>query len=132
MVVIAIAVVLILAGFGSYYVVQTRAPKSLTETITITIPEGEDASAVLSPQNFTVMEGQHVTLVVDNMDNTSHTLAIPAEMETPVILPGQVVSVSFIPNEVGVFPLLQPPLTGPCATYSACNLNQGYVTVVAR
>jgi uncharacterized cupredoxin-like copper-binding protein len=131
--VVATAIFLILVGFGIYYSVSEIGLKPVTESIDITIPGGDTAAAELSPQNFTVMEGQKVTLVINNMDNSPHFLYISAlGVNTEIIQSGQTATVSFVPNKVGVFPLWQPPMTGPCATYSTCNVNQGYVTVTAR
>jgi nitrous oxide reductase len=128
---VAIAIILILAGLGTYYAIVQSGPQgSVTEAIAIVAPS-DVAAAELSPQNFTVTEGEKVTLVIDNMDNTTHTLAIPTIMETPVIQPGQTVIVSFVPKEVGVFPLMQPVIM-QCQTYHACYLTGGYVTVIAR
>jgi hypothetical protein len=134
---VASAVVVILVGLGIYYSVLQSGPKSspkpVTENIDITAPRVETAAAELSPQNFTAIEGQNVTLVVDNMDNATHFLMISKfGVYTNVIQPGQTVRVSFVANQVGVFPIYQADvLTGPCETYSACHLNQGYVTVIA-
>ena len=127
----AIAAVLILAGLGTYYATSPSDPLgSVTETIAIIAPPGA-AAPELSPQNFTVTEGEHVTLVIHNMDNTSRGLVIQGKLETPVIQPGQTVMVSFVPREAGVFPFIQPP-PSQCQTYYECNLTGGYVTVIAR
>lgn len=129
--VFAIVVGLILAGFGVYYATAPGAPEeSVTENISIFAPPGATA-AELSPRNFTVREGENVVLVVDNMDNITHSLAIPGIVVTPPIQPGQTIRVGFIPREEGVFALMQPVIS-QCRTYYECDLTGGNMTVLAR
>lgn len=129
--VFAIVVGLILAGFGVYYATAPGAPEgSVTQNISIFALPGS-TTAELSPQNFTVRQGENVVLVVENMDNITHVLAIPGIVVTQPIQPGQTVRVSFIPREEGVFAVVQPVIS-QCRTYYECNLTGGNMTVLAR
>jgi hypothetical protein len=58
--------------------------------VNISVTSGTQQGGVpeFSPQNFTVAEEQHVTLVIDNTDTCPHELVIPALNVTTGILQG--------------------------------------------
>jgi hypothetical protein len=71
-----------------------------------------------SPLNFTVTEGEHVTIALNNTDNQPHELVIPQfNLTTGVVQGGTTVRVSFVPNRAGNFPFYQP--VGPCSPGNA-------------
>ncbi len=63
-----------------------------------------------SPANFTVREGQTVTLAVLNTDDNTHGLVIRAfGVDTGKIPPGDTYRVTFVANETGTFEFFEPP-----------------------
>ena len=86
------------------------------------------------PDNFTVTQGQTVTLVVQNTDDNTHGLEIPQfGVNSGIILPGDTVRLSFLANQTGVLRYQEPP--GDCkgGYGGVCNSVQhmwGFITVV--
>jgi Cupredoxin-like domain len=91
------------------------------------------------PLNFTVKQGQHVTIVFDNTDDGPHELAIPAfGVNTGIVQGGSTVRVQFVADKVGIFPFFQPagvcnaggitPQQGGCTGQQITN---GNMTVLA-
>jgi heme/copper-type cytochrome/quinol oxidase subunit 2 len=61
------------------------------------------------PQNFTVTEGEHVTIVLYNNGDVPHQLAIPQfNVTTGIVQAGQTVRVVFVPNKAGTFAYDEP------------------------
>ena len=59
---------------------------------------------IFTPERFEVTRGQLVTLTLENQGTVSHSLTIPElEVSTPVISPGDTVSITFTPDRVGEF-----------------------------
>jgi uncharacterized cupredoxin-like copper-binding protein len=136
-----IAVVAILAVSGAlYFSAPARSASSSVTwtTVSLSLASGPDSENVFddfSPQNFTVTEGQHITLVFRNTDDTPHELAIPAlNLATGVVPGGQVVRIVFVPDRVGTFGFGQPSgmcdLNVPKGTVCT-DLMNGNVTVLA-
>jgi plastocyanin len=120
----AAAIVLILVVTGTYYFVLPHEPST---AVTIVATGGPQEFA-FAPANFTVHEGQHVTLVFVNNGSAPHALEIP-QLGAVInsVDAGATASVSFVPNKLGTFLVFQPPGAGPVPCY-ACNF-AGYVTV---
>jgi len=122
----AAAIVVILAVTAIYYFVLPPPGGSTTVTIVVT------AGPQLAPANFTVTEGQHVTIVFDNTDDGPHEFQIGAfSVSTGIMQGGQTVTVKFVPNKVGTFIVDQPcPIVlGPA--FPPCRSIEGYVTVLS-
>jgi hypothetical protein len=141
----AVVVIAILALSGAFYFVFMPAsfPNGSVSSVTSTTvslsvasgPNPENVPDYFSPQNFTVTEGQRVTLVFDNTDDTPHELAIPAlNVTTGIVQSGQIVRIVFIPNKIGTFGFGQPGAMCKVVNQGAvCNplAVNGNVTVLA-
>jgi plastocyanin len=120
----AAAIVLIFVVTSTYYFVL---PHGDSATVTIVAMGGEGNSA-FAPANFTVKEGQNVTLVFVNRGSAPHELQIPAlGVSTRWIDAGATTRVSFIPNKVGMFAFDQPVSAGPVPQVQGIN---GHLTVL--
>lgn len=120
----AAAIVLILAVTGTYYFVL---PPGASATVTI-VATGDEANVAFAPANFTVQEGQKVTLVFVNHGSAPHELEIPTlSVNTGIVNGGATTRVSFTPNKVGTFTFEQA-----CGTFPEpyCNV-AGHVTVLS-
>ncbi|MDG6978987.1 MAG: cupredoxin domain-containing protein [Nitrososphaerota archaeon] len=118
----AAAIVVILAVTGVNYFLLWHPRGSATETIVVT------AGPRLAPANLTLMEGQHVTIIFDNTDDGPHEFRIGTfGVSTGIVRGGQTTAVSFIPNKIGTFTIVQPCPQGPAPT--PCGI-EGYVTVL--
>jgi len=133
--ILAVVIVVILALSGGYYI-STDSGASGANSVIVNIEVtaglyGENASQFpdeFLPQNFTVTEGQHVTIVFDNTDDGPHELVIPQfGVTTGIVQGGQTVRVSFVPNQVGTFGFDQPQ--GVC-DYGNLSAQQGGCTGV--
>jgi len=139
----AVAIVLILAVTGAYHLVLPHGPSTtVTVVATGSSPEGSlgapEEGLVFAPANFTVREGQRVTLVFVNRGSAPHELAIPQlSVDTGVVNTGATKNVSFIPSKVGTFIIMQPCGTvAELAGLPGCNIEgygniEGYVTVLS-
>jgi plastocyanin len=128
----ALAIVLILVVTGIYYFVLPPAASATTVTIVAT---GGQGSVAFAPANFTIKEGQNVTLVFVNRGSAPHELEIPVLGVTmQPVNPGVTTRVSFVPDKVGTFVVWQPcgttvgPIQG--VPSPACN-SFGWVTVLS-
>src|ERR1019366_9070649 len=83
-------------------VATTTTTKSTTTSVIVNIVgTGPSSNAPMnfSPLNFTVTEGEHVTIALNNTDNQPHELVIPQfNLTTGVVQGGTTVRVSFVPN----------------------------------
>ncbi len=123
----ATAIVVILVVTGAYYFALPHGPLT---TVTIVATEGQ-VGVAFTPANFTVKEGQQVTLVFVNRDSTPHELVIPAfGVSTQIVNAGSTVSVYFVPNKGGTFIVTQPCGAGPPQDVLPCNI-QVYMTVLS-
>jgi len=138
----AIVVVAILAVYTvslTYYVSYYdahNAPKNVVNVyVYIYGPINPGGSAFYLPDNFTVVVGQNVSLVVYNDDGVTHGLAIPKfAVDTGAIPSDSRKAVSFIPKETGTYEFEEP--TGECAlaggTCDSMGNLVGNMTVVAK
>ena len=131
LVLVGIIVLAVVAG-GAYYA-QTAsssgsAPTSVQVHISILGGVGAGTVDTYSPDNFTVLRGQQVTLAVLNTDDNSHGLAITEfKVDTGVIAPGATTRVSFVANQTGTFRFFEP--AGYCkgGFGNVCNSQQKMV-----
>ncbi len=144
---LSIVVVVVLALSGGYYFINVSSASSANSTTVTIIGStpglyGENATQnpdAFLPRQFTVQEGQHVTLVFENQDDGPHQLVIPAfNVNTGIVQGGQTVRVNFVPDKLGTFAFSQPP--GACDAggltpqQGGCTGNQetnGNMTVIA-
>jgi len=100
------AIGILVAGAAFYLYSAGQSNKGVQINIQI-IGDGTD---YYLPANFTVKEGQVVTLFVFNTDDNTHGLAIPAfGVDTGIVKHGITAQVSFTANKVGTFPFNEPP-----------------------
>jgi uncharacterized cupredoxin-like copper-binding protein len=120
-VILAVVVVVVLAVSGGYYftnVSSNGSAYSTTVTIIGSTPGlfGENSTQypdAFIPNNFTVKQGTHVTLVFENEDDGPHEMVIPGYgVTTGIVQGGQTVRVNFVANKVGIFAWDQP--AGAC------------------
>ncbi|HXW36761.1 MAG TPA: cupredoxin domain-containing protein [Nitrososphaerales archaeon] len=132
-VIAAIALIGVLAISSAYYINNANATSKNSVTINIMVTDGTPQNGApdeFFPHYFTVTEGQHVTIVFDNTDDDPHELAIPAfGVNTGVVPSGVTTRVSFVPNQVGVFPYYEPP--GLCGNCTGAQETWGNMTVLA-
>jgi heme/copper-type cytochrome/quinol oxidase subunit 2 len=131
-VILAVVVVAILAVSGGYYINSISGTAANSQIVTVIVSAGLfGQNATLNPDaysihNFTVTEGQRVTIVFDNTDDGPHQLVIPAfGVDSGIVQGGQTIRVNFTPNKVGVFPFFQP--NGAC-NYGGLTPQQGGCT----
>jgi len=131
----AILVVALVAFGGVYYFSSSTAPKQsnnyFAEQVLIEIGGATaNSSATYYPDNFTVTQGEHVTIVVRNGDNLTHGMAISSfSLDTGPILPNGSAKLTFVPNALGNFTFSEPTSDcggGDCDAGSALS---GYFTV---
>ena len=113
-VIFAVVIVAIIVVSGAYYFTSVgggNAANSVTVNIVVTAGLlGQNSTYdTYAPRNFTVTEGQHVTIVVQNTDDGPHSLTIPQfNVNTGILQGGQTGRVSFTPNQVGTFEYFEP------------------------
>lgn len=87
---------------------------SVTVNIQVANCVSNSCADTYAPRQFTVTEGQHVTIVFANYDDNAHELDIPAfGVSTNIVASGATTRVSFVPNQVGTFEYSEP--TGVCS-----------------
>jgi uncharacterized cupredoxin-like copper-binding protein len=132
-VILAIVIVAILAVSGAYYFTTVLGGTADSVTVNIEVTNGttqNGAADIFEPRNFTVTEGQHVTIVFSNTDDGPHELAIPPfGVNTGIVQGGSTVRVIFTPNQIGTFAYYEPP--GVCASCTGQQETSGNVTVLA-
>ena len=111
---VLVAVVLVAAVAGGFYASQAASSSSSARSTTVDIQilggVGTGTVDTYSPDNFTVAQGERVTLAVLNTDDNTHGLVITAfGVDTGKILPGDTARVSFIANQTGTFKFFEPP-----------------------
>ncbi len=97
---------------GEYYAQLFNSSSTSTPLINIEIIGGPAAGTVdyYSPNNFTVRQGQQVTLAILNTDDNTHGLVIRAfGVDTGKIPPGHTDRVTFVANQTGTFEFFEPP-----------------------
>jgi hypothetical protein len=131
-------IVLIGIGLFVFYYFNTMpgGPENPVKVkIVATLATQDGPGSVFLPQNFTVTEGQHVSLLFVNQDDSPHEFAIPAlNVITGIVNGGQTAKVDFVPDKVGTFAFGQP--SGMCTLVNqgaVCNglAMMGNVTVLA-
>lgn len=107
---IAIAALIAIAGVAYFAVYDKPSKGYFAEQLTIQIGRAaSNATATYSPDNFTVAQGEHVSLAVENDDNSTHGLAISEfNVNTGGIAPNATLIVSFVPNALGNFTFSEP------------------------
>jgi len=129
-----IVIVVAVVAAGEYYSsTYSSSGNSTTVNIQILGGVGPGTVDIYSPDNFSVTEGQHVTLAILNTDDNTHGLALKTfGIDTGIILPGDTARVSFVANQTGVFEFLEPPGYCTGGVGHICNSVQhmwGYMTV---
>jgi hypothetical protein len=146
-IILAVVIVVILGGSGTYYFTTVDSSTCLncvTVNMLGSTPGLYGQNATLHPDafyplNFTVKQGQHVTIAFDNTDDGPHEMVLPAyNVDTGIVQGGQTVRVSFTADKVGVFPFYQPagacnaggitPAQGGC---TGAQITNGNMTVLA-
>jgi Cupredoxin-like domain len=135
MALIALVVVAAVAS-GVYYsdnFGSGSSSKSTTVNIQIEGGVGPGTVDTYYPDNFSVTQGQNVTLVVLNTDDNTHGLVITQfGVNTGIILPDDTARVWFVANETGVFKFYEPPGYCKGGYGNVCNSVQhmwGYITI---
>lgn len=131
-------VVVAVVASGYYYTSNVGSSKgsSNSTTIDMQIVGGVGAGTVDTyvPDNFTVTEGQNVTLAITNTDDNTHGLVLSMfGVNTGLILPGDTKRVWFLANETGTFEFSEPPSYCQGGYGGVCNSVQhmwGFVTIV--
>src|SRR5580658_158665 len=117
--ILAIVIIAILAVSAAYYI-NSVGSGSTGVTINMEVTDGTPQNGgpdEILPQNFTVTEGAHVTVVFENTDDGPHELVIPGlGFTTQVVQGGQTVRVALNPDKVGTFGYYQP--AGSCVSQS--------------
>jgi len=117
---IGVVAVIVAASFAYLYT-SNRSSNSVEVNIQI-IGDGTD---YYLPANFTVKEGQSVTLVIYNSDDNTHGLAIPAfNVDTGIIKGAHTGRVTFAPDKIGTFPFNEPPGYCTGGNGNVCNSAQ--------
>jgi plastocyanin len=136
--ILLILVIVVAALAGAEYYSQKSGSSGSSNSLLVNIEIiGTPAAGTVdyySPSNFTVREGQTVTLAVLNTDDNTHGLVIRAfGVDTGKIDPGQTDRVTFLANQTGTFQFFEPAgyCTGGLGNH--CNSIQhmtGNMTVV--
>ncbi len=131
-------VVAALVASGAYYA-QTfntsSTPGSSVEVdIQIVGGVGEGTTDTYAPDNFTVVQGERVALVVLNTDDNTHGLVIPQfNVDTGIIPSGNTVRVTFVADKSGTFQFYEPQGYCTKGVGNVCNSVQrmtGNMTVI--
>ena len=139
-IILAVVIVVLLAVSAGYYInsIGVNAANSVTIDMEVTsgTPQNGGPDHFL-PANFTVTEGEHVTIVFDNTDDGPHEFQIPAlGVDTGIVQGGQTTRVTFVPDKVGTFAYDQPPYAcvsqiNPASSCTGAQETNGNVTVLA-
>lgn len=139
-VILVAVIIIVLVASAGLYVYSQRSSASNTETIYTEVTAGTPQNGgpdELLPVNFTVTEGDHVTIVFDNTDDGPHEMEIPAlGFSTGIVQGGQTTRTTFVPNQVGTFPYDQPQgacvsIADPAVSCTGAQEFNGFVTVVS-
>ena len=112
-VLMATSIVAILVVTASFYYAVVSAPAN-SATVTIAANDGPQGDGVgFLPTNFTVKEGQSVTIVFVNHGSRPNQLLIPAfQVNTGIVDGGATARASFTPHKAGTFSFGEPPESG--------------------
>jgi plastocyanin len=133
-VLLAALVVAILAVSAGYYVLSVGGNSKDSVTVDIEVTNGtvqNGAADAFSPRNFTVVEGQHVTVVFENNDDNAHELVIPQfGVSTGIVQGGSSTRVNFVPTQAGTFDYFEPQ--GVCGSCTGAQETSGNMTVLPQ
>lgn len=115
----AIVIIVIIALSGLYYFAVYNKPSTgyFSENVIIDIGgalvNSTDPSASVPatyyPDNFTVANGAHITLVITNTDDIPHGLAVPNfNIDTGEMKPNATVMLSFVASPSGNYTYSEP------------------------
>jgi Cupredoxin-like domain len=115
----AIVIVIIVAISGLYYFAVYNKPSTgyFSENVIIQIggpiinstDPGASIPATYYPDNFTVADGAHITLVITNTDNVPHGLAVPKfGLDTEEMKPNATIMLSFVASPPGNYTYSEP------------------------
>jgi heme/copper-type cytochrome/quinol oxidase subunit 2 len=115
----AIAIVVIIAVAGIYYLAVYNKPSTgyFSENVIIQIggalvnatDPAASVPATYYPENFTVADGAHITLVITNTDNVTHGLAVPHfNLDTGAMQPNETIDLSFVASPPGNYTYTEP------------------------
>jgi hypothetical protein len=115
----AIVIVLIIAFSGVYYFAVYNKPATgfFSENVIVQIggaiinstDPSADVLATYYPDNFTVADGAHITLVITNTDNVPHGLAVPNfNIDTGEMKPNATAMLSFVASPPGNYTYSEP------------------------
>jgi heme/copper-type cytochrome/quinol oxidase subunit 2 len=115
----AIVIVALVALSGVYYFAVYSKPSAsfFSERVIIqiggavinTTDPSQNTPATYYPNEFVVGKGAHVTLVISNLDNITHGLAVPSfNVDTGMMQPNATVNLSFVANPVGNYTFIEP------------------------
>jgi heme/copper-type cytochrome/quinol oxidase subunit 2 len=136
-----ILIVALLAAGGAYYAYSAGGhvvPGASSGSVQVDIHivaggTGNLTSETYTPDNFSVKEGQNVTLVIFNTDDSTHGLVITQfGVNSGTIAPHATVRVWFLADQAGVFEFYEPAGYCEAGMGSVCNGSQhllGYMTV---
>ncbi len=139
-VILAIVIVAVLAVSAGYYINSVSGSCTNCVTIDMEVTSGTPQNGApdhFLPANFTVTEGEHVTIVFDNTDDGPHRMQIPAlGVDTGPVQGGQTARVVFTPEQVGTFAYDQPQgacvdAVNPVNSCTGAQETNGNVTVLA-
>lgn len=103
-----IMIVIVLAGVFAYY--QLTTPQSKTETARVDIKSVEQNGVerhVFDPATITVHKGDHIVLVVTNVDELPHGIVIPQlNLDTGALREDQSAKLEFDATTTGTFTML--------------------------
>jgi plastocyanin len=133
-----VVIVVVLAISAAYYIESLNnggGGVTIDMEVTSGTPQNGAPDHFL-PANFTVTEGEKVTIVFDNTDDGPHRLQIPAlGVDTGPVQGGQTVRVTFVPERVGTFEYDQPQGScydqqNPAVSCTGAQETNGEVTVL--
>jgi len=124
-IVLILVIVVAALAAGEYYS-QKSGSSSSSSGIQVNISIiGTPAAGTIDfylPNNFTVREGQKVTLAILNTDDNTHGLVMKAfGVDTGKIPPGQTYRVTFVANQTGTFEFSEPPSYCTGGLGNVCN-----------
>jgi Cupredoxin-like domain len=137
-VIFAIVVIAILAVSAAYYISSTSSSGGgviINMEVTDGTPQDGGPDEIL-PQNFTVTQGQHVTVVFENTDDGPHEIVAPGlGFTTNIVQGGQTARVALNPSKVGTFGFYQPAgacvsQADPAVSCTGPQLMNGTITVL--
>jgi nitrous oxide reductase len=136
LVIIVVVVVALVASASLYsqsFLTPSSSGKSVEVDIEIVGGVGANTTDTYTPDSFTVVQGDNVTLLVLNTDDNTHGLVIDQfHVDTGIIPSGNTVERSFIADKTGTFEFYEPPGYCTGGVGNVCNSVQsmtGQMTV---